>query len=104
MVRRVDDSQSPHLWDMFGRTEGGAKERQPGRTRRRSIWNGRSPWTLAINLLELFDGALLQMPARLDIAVTPSSRTLHAELLRLCARIGYSPPAFSDEFVPASPD
>jgi len=25
-------------------------------------------------------------------AVTPSSRTLHAELLRLCARIGYSPP------------
>lgn len=27
-----------------------------------------------------------------DIAVTPSSRTLHAEMLRLCARIGYSPP------------
>jgi hypothetical protein len=27
-------------------------------------------------------------------AVTPSRRTLHAELLRLCARIGYSPPAF----------
>jgi hypothetical protein len=26
-------------------------------------------------------------------AVTPSARTLHAELLRLCARIGYSPPA-----------
>jgi hypothetical protein len=25
-------------------------------------------------------------------AVTPSRRTLHAELLRLCARIGYSPP------------
>lgn len=25
-------------------------------------------------------------------AVTPSPRTLHAELLRLCARIGYSPP------------
>ncbi|MBD0414970.1 capsid protein [Oryzicola mucosus] len=25
-------------------------------------------------------------------AVTPSSRTRHAELLRLCARIGYSPP------------
>jgi hypothetical protein len=24
---------------------------------------------------------------------TPSSRTIHAELLRLCARIGYSPPA-----------
>jgi len=22
---------------------------------------------------------------------TPSSRTIHAELLRLCARIGYSP-------------
>ena len=29
-----------------------------------------------------------------NIAVTPSRRTLHAELLRLCARIGYSPPAF----------
>jgi hypothetical protein len=28
-----------------------------------------------------------------DIAVTPSLRTRHAELLRLCARIGYSPPA-----------
>jgi hypothetical protein len=28
------------------------------------------------------------------VAVTPSRRTLHAELLRLCARIGYSPPAF----------
>jgi hypothetical protein len=27
-------------------------------------------------------------------AVTPSPRTLRAELLRLCARIGYSPPAF----------
>jgi len=24
---------------------------------------------------------------------TPSRRTLHVELLRLCARIGYSPPA-----------
>ncbi|WP_195162760.1 hypothetical protein [Mesorhizobium sp. NBSH29] len=23
----------------------------------------------------------------------PSARTLHAELLRLCARIGYSPPS-----------
>jgi hypothetical protein len=29
----------------------------------------------------------------LRIAVTPSPRTLRAELLRLCARIGYSPPA-----------
>ncbi|WP_454012454.1 hypothetical protein [Aquamicrobium terrae] len=28
-------------------------------------------------------------------ASTPSPRTRHAELLRLCARIGYSPPAFS---------
>jgi hypothetical protein len=28
------------------------------------------------------------------VAVTPSPRTLRAELLRLCARIGYSPPAF----------
>ncbi|RWM88456.1 MAG: capsid protein [Mesorhizobium sp.] len=27
-------------------------------------------------------------------AVTPSPRTLRAELLRLCARIGYSPPVF----------
>jgi hypothetical protein len=27
------------------------------------------------------------------VAVTPSRRTLHAEMLRLCARIGYSPPA-----------
>jgi len=26
------------------------------------------------------------------IASTPSTRTRHAELLRLCARIGYSPP------------
>ncbi|MDP3898186.1 MAG: capsid protein [Mesorhizobium sp.] len=26
-------------------------------------------------------------------ATTPSRRTLHVELLRLCARIGYSPPA-----------
>jgi len=26
---------------------------------------------------------------------TPSSRTIHAELLRLCARIGYSPPVLS---------
>jgi hypothetical protein len=25
-------------------------------------------------------------------ASKPSPRTLHAELLRLCARIGYSPP------------
>jgi hypothetical protein len=29
---------------------------------------------------------------KLDVAVTPSPRTRHAELLRLCARIGYSPP------------
>jgi hypothetical protein len=32
-------------------------------------------------------------PRTIDIAVTPSQRTRHAELLRLCARIGYSPPA-----------
>ncbi|MFE0015412.1 capsid protein [Mesorhizobium sp. NPDC059054] len=32
-------------------------------------------------------------PRRLDIAVTPSLRTRHTELLRLCARIGYSPPS-----------
>jgi hypothetical protein len=28
-------------------------------------------------------------------ASTPSLRTRHAELLRLCARIGYSPPLFA---------
>ncbi|MBN9274451.1 MAG: hypothetical protein J0J15_30225 [Mesorhizobium sp.] len=28
-------------------------------------------------------------------AATPSRRTRHAELLRLCARIGYSPPPLS---------
>jgi hypothetical protein len=28
-------------------------------------------------------------------AVTPSRRTLHSELLRLCARIGYSPPSLA---------
>jgi hypothetical protein len=33
-------------------------------------------------------------PVKPSSAVTPSRRTLHAELLRLCARIGYSPPAF----------
>jgi hypothetical protein len=27
-------------------------------------------------------------------AITPSLRTRRAELLRLCARIGYSPPEF----------
>jgi hypothetical protein len=31
---------------------------------------------------------------RSQFALVPSRRTLHAELLRLCARIGYSPPAF----------
>ncbi|MET3790089.1 hypothetical protein ABID37_000273 [Aquamicrobium terrae] len=31
-------------------------------------------------------------PAKRSVAVTPSPRTRHAELLRLCARIGYSPP------------
>jgi hypothetical protein len=30
---------------------------------------------------------------KLLVAVTPSPRTRRAELLRLCARIGYSPPA-----------
>jgi hypothetical protein len=30
----------------------------------------------------------------IQCASTPSPRTLHAELLRLCARIGYSPPSF----------
>jgi hypothetical protein len=31
-------------------------------------------------------------PRKLLIAATPSLRTRHTELLRLCARIGYSPP------------
>jgi hypothetical protein len=34
------------------------------------------------------------VPVRPQFASTPSRRTLHVELLRLCARIGYSPPAF----------
>jgi hypothetical protein len=33
------------------------------------------------------------IPAHPGVAVTPSPRTLHTELLRLCARIGYSPHA-----------
>jgi len=33
--------------------------------------------------------------ARCRFAVTPSRRTRHVELLRLCARIGYSPPLLS---------
>ncbi|MBN9221668.1 MAG: capsid protein [Mesorhizobium sp.] len=38
--------------------------------------------------------ALVSISARaFRVAVTPSPRTLRAELLRLCARIGYSPPA-----------
>ncbi|WP_200911687.1 capsid protein [Mesorhizobium sp. 1M-11] len=37
--------------------------------------------------------AVVAHPRRLDIAVTPSLRTRHTELLRLCARIGYSPPS-----------
>ncbi|WP_448113218.1 capsid protein [Mesorhizobium amorphae] len=37
--------------------------------------------------------AVVAHPRKLDIAVTPSPRTRHAELLRLCARIGYSPPS-----------
>jgi hypothetical protein len=36
--------------------------------------------------------AFVAHPRYLDIAVTPSPRTRHTELLRLCARIGYSPP------------
>jgi hypothetical protein len=35
----------------------------------------------------------IDLARELSVAVTPSSRTLHAEMLRLCARIGYSPPA-----------
>jgi len=36
-----------------------------------------------------------RLPEHADAAVTPSRRTLHSELLRLCARIGYSPPLLS---------
>jgi hypothetical protein len=38
-------------------------------------------------------GAEKAYPVGMPVAVTPSRRTLHAEMLRLCARIGYSPPA-----------
>jgi hypothetical protein len=31
-------------------------------------------------------------PDALSLRQTVSARTLHAEMLRLCARIGYSPP------------
>ncbi|HEY4191670.1 MAG TPA: capsid protein [Mesorhizobium sp.] len=34
-------------------------------------------------------------PSTWPFASTPSPRTLRAELLLLCARIGYSPPAAS---------
>jgi len=37
---------------------------------------------------------LTLLPAHDDFALTPSLRTRRAEMLRLCARIGYSPPAF----------
>lgn len=30
-----------------------------------------------------------------DFVSTPSNRTLYADMLRLCARIGYSPPLHS---------
>jgi hypothetical protein len=32
------------------------------------------------------------LPRQSAMAIKPSPRTLHSELLRLCARIGYSPP------------
>lgn len=32
-------------------------------------------------------------PGSISLSQTASARTLHAEMLRLCARIGYSPPA-----------
>ncbi|WP_245455916.1 hypothetical protein [Mesorhizobium sp. M7A.F.Ca.US.008.03.1.1] len=55
-------------------------------------------FTLFLELLKVPAMALVRMlvdafEARaLRVAVTPSPRTLRAELLRLCARIGYSPP------------
>jgi hypothetical protein len=36
-------------------------------------------------------GRRKRFASTLHTAVSPSRRTLHAELLRLCARIGYSP-------------
>jgi len=39
-----------------------------------------------------YAGGMKSTSAQLAIAVTPSSMTRHAEMLRLCARIGYSPP------------
>jgi hypothetical protein len=33
-------------------------------------------------------------PPAQPVAINPSLRTLQAEMLLLCARIGYSPPAF----------
>ncbi|WP_245472571.1 hypothetical protein, partial [Mesorhizobium sp. M7A.F.Ca.US.007.01.2.1] len=41
---------------------------------------------LVRTLIDAFEARALR------VAVTPSPRTLRAELLRLCARIGYSPP------------
>jgi hypothetical protein len=38
-------------------------------------------------------GRFESFPPTLHAAVSPSRRTLHAEMLRLCARIGYSPHA-----------
>jgi len=38
-------------------------------------------------------GRRSERPETQLIAANPSRRTLHAEMLRLCARIGYSPPA-----------
>lgn len=37
----------------------------------------------------------LFLSAKWFFGVTPSPRTRHAELLRLCARIGYSPPTLT---------
>ncbi|RLP24500.1 capsid protein [Mesorhizobium sp. YM1C-6-2] len=38
-------------------------------------------------------GRQKRLQSNLDAAASPSRRTLHAEMLRLCARIGYSPHA-----------
>jgi hypothetical protein len=47
-------------------------------------------WHLSVTLAGM--SVVSIQPGKLMIAATPSLRTRHAELLRLCARIGYSPP------------
>jgi hypothetical protein len=48
---------------------------------------------LSVSIDIRYIGAMSRSALILKIASTPSRRTRHTELLRLCARIGYSPPA-----------